>query len=256
LLRENWLLKKLRYSTKPCIGTWITIPSATSLDIVCSAGPDFVVIDTEHAPIGLETAQTLAMTCESSFVSPVYRVGSTEEVQIVRALETGMHAIQVPNLQDSNTAKAMVRAARYSPMGSKGLSPFTRACGYTGENAKKMVETANENTLLIAQIEGAQGIENIDSILSTPGLDICFLGMFDLSNYLGIPGDLENPKLKQLFASLVKKISDSGRVVGSISNNSEQLRFLIDSGVRYITHSADCDILYRACRDAFAIARA
>jgi 4-hydroxy-2-oxoheptanedioate aldolase len=252
LLNENWLLKKLRTSQRPCIGTWITIPCATSLDIICSTGPDFVVLDTEHAPMSFETAQTLAITCESRKVSPVIRVPGVHESAIVRSLEVGAHAIQVPNIGSAAMVQEVVNYAKYQPIGNKGLSPYTRACGYTGDNVQRMIEQANKNTILIAQIEGRQGIENVDAILAVEHIDIFFLGMFDLSNFLGIPGALENPKLKTLFAELVKKIDKAGKIVGSISNNVEQLKFLIDAGVRYITHSADCDVLSKAYRATFA----
>jgi 4-hydroxy-2-oxoheptanedioate aldolase len=251
LLKVNWLSEKLKTSTKPCIGTWITIPSPETLDVICSTGPDFVVIDTEHAPIGLESAQRMAITCTSRQVSPVLRVPGVDESRILRSLETGVHAVQVPNIGSKAQTQSMVSFAKYQPIGSKGLSPFTRACDYSADNSAQMVDMANQNTLLIAQVEGKLGIDNIDDILSVENIDIVFIGMFDLSNYLGIPGELNHPRLRAQFLDLAKKISDSGLIVGSISNNIDQLKFLIDSGARYITHSADCHILSNAYKQIF-----
>lgn len=256
MLKENWLRNKLKNSADPCIGTWITIPCPASLDVICSVGPDFVVIDTEHAPTSFETAQIMAMTCESRHVSPVYRVPGAIQNEIVRSLEIGMHAIQVPNITSAEMARDVVQSSRYRPDGAKGLSPFTRACDYSSENAARMVSVANKNTLLIVQVEGQEGIDNIEEILDVRGIDLVFIGLYDLSNYLGIPGELNNPKLKDLFSRLVQKINDHGIIVGSISNTFEQLRFLLDSGVRYITHSADCQTLGSAYRSIFDHARA
>jgi 4-hydroxy-2-oxoheptanedioate aldolase len=114
-----------------------------------------------------------------------------------------------------------------------------------------MTKAANQNTQLIIQVEGVDGISNIDEILDVPGIDICFLGLYDLSNYLNVPGDLENPDLLKLFSDLAKKISDAGIVVGSIANNQSQLQFLKDAGARYITYGADCDVVSRAFRGIF-----
>lgn len=254
MLKTNWLREKLRNTSRPCIGTWITLPSAVTVDVICSVGPDFVIIDTEHAPISFETAQLMTIACESRQVSPVFRVPGVIEDRIVSALEIGSHAVQAPNIGSAEMALAFVRSSRYQPIGSKGLSPYTRACEYSADFADRMVKQANFNTLLVAQVEGRDGIDSMDAILAVGNIDVYFLGMFDLSNYLGIPGQLEHPKLRQLFSSLARKISDDGFIVGSIANNHEQLKFLIDAGVRYITYSADCHILSNAYREVFEMA--
>lgn len=252
MLTTNWLLEKLKTSSDPCIGTWITLPSPELVDVICSTGPDFVVIDSEHAPLTLETAQLMAIVCSSRRVSPVFRVPGVKSDRIVPALEIGSHAIQAPNITTAKDADFFVKSSRYSPGGSKGLSPYTRACNYSAEFAGRMTKTANQNTQLIIQVEGMDGISNIDEILDVPGVDICFLGLYDLSNYLNVPGDLDNPDLLKLFADLAKKISDAGMVVGSIANNQSQLQFLKDAGARYITYGADCDVISRAFSGIFS----
>lgn len=251
MLGTNWLLEKLRNTSESCIGTWITLPSPELVDVICSAGPDFVVIDTEHAPLSLETAQLMSMACVSRKVSPVYRVPGAISDRIVPALEIGSHAIQAPNISTAAEASFFVKAARYQPVGLRGLSPYTRACNYSAAFADKIIQTANQNTLLIAQVEGADGIKNIDEILSVQGIDICFLGLYDLSNCLNVPGQLDHPELLKLFSILVNKIGNAGVIVGSIANNQSQLKFLKNSGVRYITYSADCHVMSNAYREIF-----
>ena len=255
MLSTNWLLNKLRNSTEPCIGTWVTIPSPELVDVICSTGPDFIVIDSEHSPINFETAQLMSMVCTSRQVSPVFRVPGVIQDRIVPALEIGSHAIQAPNISTFEDAKAFSYFSKYQPIGGKGLSPYTRACGYSSDFAGQMTEVANQNTLLIAQVEGREGIENIESILTVGELDVCFLGLYDLSNYLNIPGQLDNPNLIKLFMKLVEKINDSGLIVGSIANSQKQLEFLIRAGVRYITYAADCEVMSRSYRDIFRSAK-
>jgi 4-hydroxy-2-oxoheptanedioate aldolase len=255
VLASNWLLQKLKHTTEACIGTWVTLPSPELVDVICSTGPDFVVIDTEHAPLTLETAQLMSMVCTSRQVSPVFRVPGAMSDRIVPALEIGSHAIQAPNISTFAEAQFFVQASRYQPNGTKGLSPYTRACNYSGEFAEQMTQIANQNTLLITQIEGEEGIGNIDKILEVDGIDICFLGLYDLSNYLNAPGELDHPELLKLFSGLAKKISDAGLVVGSIANNQKQLQFLKNAGVRYITYGADCHVMSGAYREIFRAAK-
>jgi 2-keto-3-deoxy-L-rhamnonate aldolase RhmA len=255
LLNSNWLLNKLRNTAEPCIGTWVTIPSPELVDVICSAEPDFIVIDSEHSPVSFETAQLMSMVCTSRNVSPVFRVPDVIQDQIVPALEIGSHAIQAPNISTIEDAKAFSYFSRYQPVGGKGLSPYTRACNYSGEFAGQMIDEANQNTLLIAQVEGREGIENIERILTVKEIDICFLGLYDLSNYLQIPGQLDNSKLIKLFMGLIDKIHDAGVIVGSIASSKEQLDFLIRAGVRYITYAADCEVISRSYRDIFGSAK-
>ena len=255
MLNTNWLLQKLKTSNEACIGSWVTLPSPELVDVICSTSPDFVVIDTEHAPISLETAQLMSIVCESRQVSPVFRVPGAMSDRIVPALEIGSHAIQAPNISTAAEAKYFVQASRYQPDGTKGLSPYTRASSYSADFAHQMTQTANKNTLLIAQVEGKEGICNIHKILEVTGIDICFLGLYDLSNYLNVPGELENIALLKMFSALAKKINDAGLVVGSIANNQKQLQYLKNSGVRYITYSADCHIISGAYREIFISAK-
>jgi 4-hydroxy-2-oxoheptanedioate aldolase len=255
VLNTNWLLKRIQESDIPCIGTWITLPSITTLDVICSAGPDFVIIDCEHSPISLETAQDMVIVCESRQVSPLLRIPEVTESSVLRALETGVHGLQVPNVGAKETMSDVASYARYTPHGKKGFSPYTRACGYSAHNSDKMVHGANDNTLLIAQIEGETGIQNIDSIFENPEFDICFVGLYDLSNFIGHPGELEHPDVRALFEQIVRKISDAGIVAGSISNTEKQMKYLIDAGVRYITHSADCHMLKAVYQDAFSFSK-
>ncbi len=252
MLRANWLLNKLRHADSPCIGTWITLPSIETLDCICSAQPDFVVIDCEHSPISLETAHQMIMVSESREVSPILRIPEVTESSVLRSLETGAHGLQVPNVSYHQTMENVYSFARYAPVGVRGLSPYTRACGYSADNSVDIVNQANKNTLLIAQIEGESGIKNFDRIFEEPNFDICFIGLYDLSNFLGHPGQLEHPEVRALFEKIARKISDAGVIVGSISNTLDQQKYLSDTGVKYITHSADCHMLNGVYREVFS----
>jgi len=243
MLKRNHLLEKLKSGSEPCVGTFSIIPSPVVTDILCESGLDFIIFDGEHGPINFEIAQTMAMICQAHSVSPVMRVSGVDQSEILRALEIGVHGVQVPNLNSVEEASTLIEYAKYPPMGKRGLSPFTRASQYSAVNATEMVKKSNSNTLLNIHIEGALGIENIEQLLEVDSLDIFFLGLFDISSYMGLPGQVEHPEIQKLFKKLVGKIESAGKIVGTISNNERQLKSFIDMGVRYIAHSVDCHLL-------------
>ncbi len=243
MLKNNFLLEKLKNTNEICIGTWSVIPSTILVDVLCSTGLDFIIMDAEHGPIGFELAQEMAIVCESKEVSPIMRVSGVEQDSILKALEIGMHGIQIPNMERLDQIDKLVEFSKYPPIGKRGFSPFTRACGYSSDFSKEMVAKSNSNTLVNIHIEGKLGVENIDSILENPIFDICFLGLFDISSYLGRPGEINHPEIIALFKRLVSKINSAGKIAGAISNSTEQLEFLMENNVRYITHSVDCHVI-------------
>lgn len=244
--RSNWLLEKLKNGPKQCIGFWSVIPSIFWMDVLASTKPDFIIIDSEHGPCGFETALQLAIACENHKVSPVMRISGVNESECLKALDIGVHGLQVPNINYVDQAYKLIEYAKYAPRGNRGFSPFNRGAEYTSDNAPEKIRLANDNTLLTIHIEGQSGINNIDKLLEINDIDIYFIGLFDISNYLGIPGQTDHPKVISLLELLNNKIATAGKICGSISNTPVQLKAMVDVGIRYITHSVDCHIAKKA----------
>jgi 4-hydroxy-2-oxoheptanedioate aldolase len=242
MLKTNFLKQKLD-SGQPVIGTWSIIPSETSIDIISSTEIDFIILDAEHGPISYEKAQTLCSICESNNVSPVMRVGSIDESNILRALDIGIHCLQIPNVKSVKDVEEIINFSKYPPQGKRGFSPFTRAGDYSINNASKLSKEANSNTLLAINIEGAEAIKNIDSILEIKGLDIIFIGLYDISNYLGIPGEVNNIKVEKLLSDLTEKINNKNKIAGTITTNKHDIDKYLNMGIRYLVHLVDCEIL-------------
>jgi len=253
MLRKNFLKDKLE-GGKAVLGTWAMIPSIVTIDIMASAGLDFIIIDSEHGPITFETAQNMAIACESRGVSPMMRVATLDEADILKALDIGMHGVQIPNIKDKRDVEKLVRFAKYPPIGNRGYSPFTRAGNYSIENATILPETANKNTLVAIHIEGKKVIECIDEILTVEPLDILFIGLFDLSKALGMPGKVNDPAVLQHLSEMTKKINDAGKYAGTIATSSETMERFLNMGLKYIVYLVDCEMLcnaYRTKRKAF-----
>lgn len=242
MLRTNFLKQKLE-SGKSVLGTWAIIPSTVTTDIIASSGLDFIIIDAEHGPISFETAQNMAMVCESRGVSPVMRVGNINEADILKALDIGVHCIQIPNINTKQDVEQLVKFAKYPPIGSRGFSPFTRAGDYSIQNGTLLTQKANENTMIAINIEGKEAIDEIDSILEIKELDIIFIGLFDLSKALGIPGDVNNKIVLDYLKELTSKINKSGKYAGTITTSTDKITSFIDIGVKYIVHLVDCEML-------------
>tara|TARA_B100000787_G_C16198973_1_gene303234 strand:- start:8898 stop:9674 length:777 start_codon:yes stop_codon:yes gene_type:complete len=242
MLKKNFLKEKLE-SGQSVIGTWATIPSTITTDIIASTGIDFIIIDAEHGPISFETAQNMVITCESQNVSPVMRVGTIDEADILKALDIGVHCIQIPNVNSKKDVEKIVEFSKYPPIGERGFSPFTRAGNYSIKNSKSLTEDANKNTMIAINIEGKEAIEDIDNILKIKELDIIFIGLFDLSKALGIPGDVDNPKVINYLKELTIKINGHGKYAGTITTSKEKITQFLDIGVKYIVHLVDCEML-------------
>lgn len=242
MLKENFLKEKLE-SGQSVIGTWSTIPSTITTDIIASTGIDFIIIDSEHGPISFETAQDMAITCESHKVSPVMRVGTIDEIDILKALDIGVHCVQIPNINTKKDVEKIVQFSKYPPIGTRGFSPFTRAGNYSIESSKSLTGKANQNTMIAINIEGEEAIRDIDEILKIKELDIIFVGLFDLSKALGIPGDVDNPKVLDYLRVLTEKINDCGKFPGTITTSKEKITRFLDIGVKYIVHLVDCEML-------------
>jgi len=248
MLKRNFLKEKLQKGDS-VIGTWSMIPSTVTTDIIASSGVDFLIIDAEHGPVSFEMAQDMAMICESQGVSPVMRVGTIDESDILKALDIGVHCIQIPNVGKKADVEKIVELAKYPPVGKRGFSPFTRAGNYSIENSKTLTQKANENTLIAINIEGKEAIEDIDNILKIEELDIIFIGLFDLSKALGIPGDVDNEKVLNYLEDLTKKISDAGKYAGTITTSKEKITAFLDLGLNYIVHLVDCEMLRASYTD-------
>jgi len=252
MLKKNFLKEKLN-SNQVVIGTWNIINSPMIIDVIASSGIDFIVIDAEHGSTGYETAQTMVSVCESYNVTPIMRVGEINERLILRALDIGCHGVQLPNIATANDAKQFVQFAKYSPMGVRGFSPYAKAGLYDVSNAKKMTSIANENTLLIANVEGVDGINNLQEIACVEGIDVIFIGLFDMSKSLGVTGDVEHPKVVEKLDEAIKIIHKNGKKVGSIASNINMLKALKEKNIDYLTYSVDTGIIKESYMDVVGI---
>jgi len=164
---------------------------------------------------------------------------------IGRALDLGAAGVIIPRINDAKDAMAAMRAAFFAPIGQRGLGGACRANGYGALGFQEFATEANRNTNLILQIETKEAVERIDEILevSEAAVDLYFIGPADLSQSLGVPGQFDDPLLRETIQWVVKRIKKRGKSVGIHLPNPSMLQQYADLGIRYFTSSFDIGIL-------------
>jgi len=246
-LKENLVKRKLS-SGEYCFGIFATIPFPTIPEIVGYAGFDFVIIDLEHGVMDFESVENMVRAADNLGVTSVIRVPEARESYILRALETGAQGIQVPHVEDKDTAKYVVESIKYAPLGHRGVSPYTRAANYSSLSPIEHFRKSNEETLVVLQIEGREGVENIESVASVDGVDVLFAGPYDLSQSFGVAGDIDNPIVKQSISRIVETCKRHGKYPGTFASNIERAKNWISAGMKYIAYSVDTGIFYESLR--------
>lgn len=249
-MNENRLKSKLKKGER-VFGTWSMLSSPAVMNVIGKAGLDFIIIDMEHGPMSFETAQSQIYATEVPECTPIIRLGEKSESTILRALEIGTQALMVSHVSTAEEAQYVVRAVKYYPEGERGLSPFTRNHNYSDENLAAKLRYANEQIFIGILVEGEEGINNLERIANVPDLDMIYLGIYDISQTLGVPGELNHPKVLKLVRDCVQIIESKGLVAGSVARDKEYLSLLFEAGFRFISYSVDCVIL----RDGFETSR-
>jgi len=246
-LKKNHLKEALQ-DGKVVFGPFLKFTDPAIVEIMGFAGFDFVIIDAEHGPISMENAQNMIRAAESVNVTPIIRVGNNDEALILRALDIGAQGIEIPQINSKADAVRAVKSVKYSPQGERGVCRYVRAAKYSSMDKFKYFESANKETMIIAHIEGVEGINNLDEILSVPGIDVIFIGPYDLSQSLGIPGQVNHSLVTERMKEVVLKCKENKVSVGTFADDIETAKFCVSLGVQYMSFSVDVGILYEVSR--------
>ena len=242
MISKNFIKEKLLNGEK-VIGTWAVIPSISTIDILCSAGLDFVIIDSEHGPIDPKLAQEMIMACESRKVSPIVRTGGLNSAEILKFLDVGAHGIQMPNINNVNDIIKFIEYSKYPPEGDRGFSPFTRSGNYIPDDILNYTINQNNEIILGINIEGNESINNIDKMFQFKSVDLYFIGLYDLSKSLGVPGDVKNKKVLIELEKLIKKIKSNGKFAGTIVTDNKDIKYFLDLGIDFLLNHVDAALL-------------
>lgn len=240
-MNRNSLKDRIR-SGESVLGTWNIIPSAALVEIIGHSGLDFVIIDSEHGPVNVESAENLIRAAEIAGMPSIFRVPCNESNYILRALDAGVCGVQIPHVSTEIEAQLAVASTKYYPKGKRGFSPFTRAARYSLD-AQDHIDRSNNKTVVVLNIEGIEGVKNLKKIVKVPDIDVVFIGPYDLSQSLGKPGQVEDNEIIECIRRSVKIAKCQGLACGSFARDMKYLEILLDCGVRYLTYMVDSMVI-------------
>lgn len=234
--------------SKMAIGIFSKTIDSSYVEASGLAGLDFIILDQEHGPISSETLHNHVRAGEIRKMATIVRVKGTDAHSIGSALDSGATGIQVPNINTAEQARVAVNAARFHPKGNRGVCRFVRAASYGSTNKNEYFEKSNE-AVVVLQVEGLEGVKNIDDILNVPGYDVLFIGPYDLSQSVGKPGEVSSPEVLDLIEIIANKANKKGVLLGAFCDTPESLKMLKNNGFRYIAYSVDINIYLEACKE-------
>jgi 4-hydroxy-2-oxoheptanedioate aldolase len=224
------------------------IPATAPVELVAYAGFDFCIIDLEHSPFTFERAEDMVRAAEGAGTAPIIRTFDSQPSTLVRALDTGCDGVLVPNLTTREETEKVVRGARFHPLGQRGMDPHARSARYRTIPKEVYFSEANDRTLLGVQIEGVAGVRNLDDILEVEGTDLIFVGPYDLSQSLGVPGQITAPAVVDKVREIVKEVRVRGKAVGIYADNVEEACRWRDLGIQFVAINVDVYIFLEACQ--------
>jgi 4-hydroxy-2-oxoheptanedioate aldolase len=231
------------------VGTYVQTAETAVVEVLARAGFDYVIIDGEHSPLSMETIKQLIIACSGSGMAPFVRVKENNGPLVMEPLDVGAYGVQIPQISSAEAAKQAIRFAKYHPDGERGANPYVRATRYSAHQFTDFVKWANANTFVILQVEGVEGVSDLDGILDTPGIDLVWLGPYDLSQSMGLPGQVSHPDVVLKMKEVVGKAREKGVDVGTFADNEDVAAMWLESGVRFVGISYETRMLFdRACQ--------
>jgi 4-hydroxy-2-oxoheptanedioate aldolase len=230
----------------PLYGVFAKTNDPFFVEILGKAGFDFVILDSEHGPNSPRDMYPLVLASWVSGLLPVVRVGTLSEADISRALDLGVAGVQVPQLSTAEQAQQAVFWSRFAPKGSRGVCRFVRAADFSLQTRAEYFGHANDITV-IGMVEGVAGIRNLDEILEVDGIDVVFIGPYDLSQALGVIGEVEHPQVLKEIELIAAKCKTRNRTVGTFVDNIATAKRYKELGVKYLAYSVDVGIFADAC---------
>jgi 2-keto-3-deoxy-L-rhamnonate aldolase RhmA len=224
--------------------------------ILKSAGCDFVLFDLEHSGFHFETVKSVLRYFEAADLPAIVRVPSKEYHHVARAMDMGAEGIMIPMVNDAAEAARIVSYMKYYPEGVRGVALQVAHDRYRPGAVPDKLAAANRRSTLFCQIETAEGATNAEAIAGVPGVDCLWVGHFDLSASLGIPGAFDDPKFRTAIRRTVEGAAKHGKALGRLVPTVEQGIAINAEGFDFVCYSGDVWVLHNALAEAVAKLRA
>jgi 4-hydroxy-2-oxoheptanedioate aldolase len=236
---SNHVRARLR-AGEPSLGSWLAIPSPVSARYMAQLGFDWLTVDIEHQPAGIETAAQMFAAIVANGTAPLARVPWNTGENIKRVLDCGAWGIVVPMVNTRDEAEAAVAAARYPPLGVRSVGGGLHALNF-GADAATYYARANDEILVVLQAESPQAVENADAILSVPGVDAVFIGPNDLLSQMGMVPKMESdaPQFVEALDHIVRTARKYGVAPGIHTSDHEMASRRMAQGFQFVAVASD-----------------
>lgn len=220
--------------------------------IMAEAGCEYVIYDMEHSGQGLESLKAQVAACRGIGVTPMARPPSSDYHFLARALDIGMKGLMIPMVESAEQARAIAEATRYPPVGRRGAAFGFAHDGYAPGAPADKIAAANEEVLIIAQVETERGLAAVDGIAAVEGIDVLWIGQFDLTNFLGVPGDFESREYREAVDAVAAAAKRHGKGLGIMAMDPEWAEDYAARGFNMIAAGTDPGLLMAGVKGILA----
>ncbi len=240
-MRINHVRRRLE-AGEPSIGTWLSLPSPEAPEYISELPFDWLVVDTEHNAVDITTLARMFAAMRPSGIAPMVRIPWNTPENVKRVLDAGAWGIVFPMVNTREEAERAVEAARYYPAGNRSVGGGRQGLSLETTGAE-YYRNANEQVLVVAQVEHIKGVENADEILSVPGVDACFIGPNDLAASmglgLGVPLESDKPELAQAIRTVRESCKRQGVASGIHTTGAAAVQQRINEGFQFCAMASE-----------------
>jgi 2-keto-3-deoxy-L-rhamnonate aldolase RhmA len=254
-LRDNPVKQRLAEGGA-CFGTMAFEFFTPGLaQIVRAAGAEFLLYDMEHSGAGIETIKLQMAACRGIGLVPLVRVPAGQYHFVARVLDAGAMGIMAPMVESAAQARELVAMTRYPPQGIRGAAFGVAHDDYEPGPVGEKIAAAMARTQVIAQIETPRGVAAVDEIAAVAGIDVVWLGHFDLTNFMGIPGEFADPKYLAAVEAIVGAARKHNKIAGFMALDETWARDYFAKGFRMMAYGMDSGLLQQALARGLAVLR-
>lgn len=253
MLQKNYTKERLREG-KVQIGVLQSLPVPAITEVIGLSGFDFVMADAEHGSLSFMDMELIARAAELTGMTPLVRVPGILSQDVVRFLDAGAAGVIVPNIHNKHEVDEVIDKVKYPPLGTHGVA-LPRSGGYGQMNLKEWTAYANEQTLVVIEIETKEAIENLDEIISSTKSDVIFMGPLDISAALGVLGEIDHPLVMDARRKILDACKKYNVTPGTFAFTPEQLAKLTKEGFRFFLLGVDFLYLKEGCKAALDTSR-
>jgi 2-keto-3-deoxy-L-rhamnonate aldolase RhmA len=251
-LKISDLKRKLK-NGEVCFGTMLRILKSPQAVAMCaSEGWDYIILDTEHNDYDYETIGNFSLVAKYEQLALLVRTPDKLYHQMAQMLDIGAEGLVLPQVRTKDEVDRIIQAVKYAPEGRRGVSISTTATLFRDYGIEEYTDWANRELFTVIQIESEEGVNNVEKIVATKGVDAIMIGAADLSHDMGITGQIHHHRMEEAYREIIDKCNKYGVAPGIHLTTIEDVEKWVKEGMRFITYSYDSKFFKDASRSALS----